>query len=62
MSKPKFQEGAKVRVAVDGRNRLGRVSGVIAGAKRNARRYYMVTAESNGALLGRYRSDELLAR
>lgn len=62
MASPKFDQGSRVRVYVDGKPRLGRVQSVIVGAKRNARRLYMVTAESNGLMLGRYRSDELISR
>lgn len=62
MSTAKFTEGSRVRVTVGGRTRLGRVERVVQGAKRNARRLYFVAAESNGDMLGRYRSDEISAR
>lgn len=62
MSTAKFDEGARVRVNHGGRTRLGRVERIVTGAKRNARRWYFVSAEANGAMLGRYRSDEISAR
>jgi len=62
MSLPKFNTNSKVRVLIDGKARLGRVAEVIPGAKRNARRLYNVIAESNGATLGTFRSDELTFR
>lgn len=62
MSTAKFHEGDRVRVYSNGRARLGRVSQIVAGAKRNARRWYFVAAETDGSMLGRYRSDEVQAR
>lgn len=62
MANAKFAENAKVRVYHNGRVRLGRVTSVVTGSKRQARRHYFVAAESNGEPLGKYRSNELWER
>lgn len=61
MANAKFSEGAKVRVSIDGRSRLGRITQVVTGTK-TGRRLYNVVAESNGTTLGTFRSDDLVSR
>lgn len=61
MPNAKFSKGAKVRVFIKGRPRLGRIASVFSGSK-TERRLYTVVAESSGTELGLYRSDELVSR